>query len=230
MASSDASVDAAEVQTLFERYRAPLIGVATGQVSGIDVLDLDAKSGGAAWWRAHSAQLMPTRTHRTLSGGLHFVFQHAPGLRNSAGRLAPGCEVRADGGDVLWWPAAGFPVLSDAQAAAWPDWLLHALQASSMPSVPCPASALPGSCDAGGRRYAVGALRHAVRLIAAAPEGARNDVLNREAFGLARFISLGLLSAVDIVGSLAIAAQTAGLPAAETERTITSALRAGHTQ
>jgi hypothetical protein len=78
-------------------------------------------------------QLPDTRTHRTRSGGLHLFFRHAPGLRNSASRLAPGCDVRADGGYVIWWPAAGLPVLSAAPAALWPDQLLRQLQAAPQP-------------------------------------------------------------------------------------------------
>jgi hypothetical protein len=35
---------------------------------------------------------------------LHFFFQHAPGLRCSRGLIAPGVDVRADGGYVIWWP------------------------------------------------------------------------------------------------------------------------------
>jgi hypothetical protein len=45
-------------------------------------------------------------------------------LRNSAGRISAGVDVRADGGFVIWWPRQGLRVLSDAEITEWPDWLL----------------------------------------------------------------------------------------------------------
>ena len=75
------------------------------------------------WWASHRDRLPVTRVHRTRSGGLHLVFQHAPDIRCSAGRIAPGIDVRGNGGYVIWWPATGLPVLSNAPFAPWPDWL-----------------------------------------------------------------------------------------------------------
>ena len=67
------------------------------------------------------AAVTPTRPHRTRSGGLHLIFGHYDGLKCSAGKIARGVDVRADGGYILWWPAAGLPMLSDAPIAPWPD-------------------------------------------------------------------------------------------------------------
>jgi hypothetical protein len=97
-----ASADPDQLVDLWHRHSGPLVGVVTGQLSGVDVLDLDSRHGAAAWWANHRSRLPPTRTHRTRSGGLHLFFRHAPGLRISAGRVAPGCDVRADGGYIIW--------------------------------------------------------------------------------------------------------------------------------
>jgi hypothetical protein len=45
-------------------------------------------------------------------------------MRNSNRRIAPGVDVRGDGGYVIWWPREGFPVV-DLPLADWPEWLLE---------------------------------------------------------------------------------------------------------
>jgi Bifunctional DNA primase/polymerase, N-terminal len=100
--------------------RWPRVGVATGAVSGIDVIDIDPD--GLQWLDANRHRLPPTREHQTPRG-VHLPLQHHPNMRNSNRRIAPGVDVRGDGGYVIWWPREGFPVI-DAQLAAWPEWLL----------------------------------------------------------------------------------------------------------
>jgi len=103
-----------------------LVGVPTGSVSGFDVLDVDVA--GLGWLDSVWDRLPPTRAHATRSGGRHLFFKHADGLRNSAGRISAGVDVRADGGFVIWWPRQKLRVLSDAEIAEWPDWLLALAQ------------------------------------------------------------------------------------------------------
>jgi hypothetical protein len=90
----------------------------TGEASGISVLDVDAD--GLAWFDAQ--QLPLTRMHQTRSGGLHLLYRHPEGLRNSASAIAPGIDVRAEGGFVVWWAREGLPVC-DAPLADWPGEL-----------------------------------------------------------------------------------------------------------
>src|ERR1700733_13737811 len=62
----DAVLDPAAVADLWQRYPGPLIGVATGARSSIDVLDIDVKHEDALrWWQSHQANMPPTRTFRT---------------------------------------------------------------------------------------------------------------------------------------------------------------------
>jgi hypothetical protein len=97
-----------------------LVAFATGQASGIDVLDIDPI--GASWYSANFDALPLTRAHQTQRG-LHLLFKHGAGLRCSTGRIAPGVDVRADGGYAIYWPREGFPV-EDHPLSEWPDWLL----------------------------------------------------------------------------------------------------------
>ena len=88
------------------------IGVATGPASGCFVLDIDAKNGGIeslAQIEAVHGQLPRTLEVLTGSGGgsRHLYFRYPIGLQigNSAGRIAPGIDVRGDGGYVVAPPS-----------------------------------------------------------------------------------------------------------------------------
>jgi hypothetical protein len=119
----DASADPIALCELWSKCPGQLVGVRTGNASGFDVLDLDRKHPQAAeWWTAHRDSIPVTRVHRTRSGGLHLLPQHASHLRCSASKIARGIDVRGDGGYVIWWPIAGLPALRAAPVAPWPDW------------------------------------------------------------------------------------------------------------
>jgi hypothetical protein len=100
--------------------RWPRVGVATGAVSGIDVIDIDPD--GMVWLEANRYRLPLTREHQTPRG-VHLPLQHHPNMRNSNRRIAPGVDVRGDGGYVIWWPKEGYPVI-DRPLAPWPEWLV----------------------------------------------------------------------------------------------------------
>lgn len=123
----DASADETEVRRLFALVpRAKLVGVPTGPDSGFDVLDLDYRHGAGAWELENAHRLPRTRVHTTLNGGRHMLFRHAHGVRNSASKktLAPGVDVRGDGGYIIHPPSLGYAVHDDTPIVDWPDWLL----------------------------------------------------------------------------------------------------------
>jgi hypothetical protein len=162
----DASTDPAILRTLWRDHPGPLVGVATGTINGIDVLDIDQKPEARQWWQDNRHRIPKTRTHRTRSGGLHLLFEHASGVRSSAGRISLGVDVRSDGGCIIWWPAAGFPVLSDAPIAPWPQWLL----AQALPPKPPEISSAAIVSDDKVNRGILAVVAHA-------REGERNRVL-----------------------------------------------------
>src|SRR5690349_651904 len=112
----DASADPAEQTRLWAGRIGLLVAVPTGEVSGLAVLDIDRA--GMAWLA--SANLPATRQHQTRSGGRHLIYRHRPGLRCSQGVIAPGVDVRAEGGYVIWWPAHGYAV-DEREVADWPE-------------------------------------------------------------------------------------------------------------
>lgn len=93
------------VPSMWEKWPNDGFGIATGERSGIWVLDVDPKNGGfetlAALEQKH-APLPKTISVKTGSGGLHFYFKYpGPEYRNTAGALGPGLDTRGDGGYVV---------------------------------------------------------------------------------------------------------------------------------
>jgi hypothetical protein len=210
-----ASTDQDRIRGLGVQYGFVLIGVATGEASNASVLDLDRQHGAGTWWQENRHRMPGTRTHRTRSGGLHLWFRHRPGLRCSTARVAPGVDVKAEGGACIWWPAAGFEVLSDAPLADWPEWL-------APPPRPAPA---PRYQPVGPRPTAhiEAALAGLVRTIATAPPGERNARLFWASCRAADLVANGELSKPHGEAVLIEAAGRAGLDHMESARTITSA-------
>ena len=155
--------------------------VPTGAIS-FDVLDVDPKNGGKDWYLAHRDRLPQTRVHRTRSGGLH-CFLSMRRASQIEQQIAPGIDVRADGGYVIWWPATGLPVRDDA-LPEWPLWLLPALM--SPPKPPPPVYAKPIACSSDFHpQYVRAAVEEELSAVAFAPEGSRNETLHRAAVKLA---------------------------------------------
>lgn len=106
----DATTDLAKIRAWWEARPDSNIGLATGG-AGLVVVDCDMKNGahGLDSWRELRHELaIPdnTPTAETPSKGMH-VYYNANGIhvRNSAGKLAPGVDIRADGGYVLAPPS-----------------------------------------------------------------------------------------------------------------------------
>jgi putative DNA primase/helicase len=85
------------------------VGIATGVESGLVVVDVDVHSGGfvsLARLEAMHGPLPSGPRVRTGSGGMHAYFAHPGGhIPNSVGTIAPGIDIRADGGLVVAPPS-----------------------------------------------------------------------------------------------------------------------------
>jgi hypothetical protein len=205
--SKDGTTDADALRDLWRRFPGPLVGIATGEPSGFDVLDIDAdRIEAAAWWRAHEADIPTTRANRTRSGGAHLHFRHAPGLRNSAGRIAPHIDVRASGGFIVAWHAHGAPIIEPGPPADWPAWLLDL--ARPKPSPP-PRIVTPSPALTAAR------VRGILRTLADAPEGTRNACAYWANKRLAEMVAAGRIPRADAFAALVRAAMESGLDEAE---------------
>jgi hypothetical protein len=223
----DAVLDRDQLEELWQRFPGELVGVATGAMSGVSVVDIDKKHPEAHhWWSENRDRLLPARVHRTRSGGLHLIYRHREGLRNSAGLIARGVDVRGDGGYIIWWPAAGLPVLADGGIKAWPEWLMPLLS----PPPPTPLSISQRAIAV--RRHDLRPTLHrtlgVVRTLALAPEGERNRVLFWATCRARDMVVAGELdhaSGMQMLEAIRQAAMLAGLLEREVNRTISSAMR-----
>ena len=110
----DATTDLAQVLNWWGQWPAANIGIATGERSGLVVLDVDLDKGGYRAFRALLADLgRPTLLsliQGTGGGGFHILYRW-PGHRvgNSARRLreryGPGLDLRGDGGYIVAAPS-----------------------------------------------------------------------------------------------------------------------------
>jgi hypothetical protein len=105
----DATNQADTVARWWRMWPGANIGIATGAASGLVVLDVDPRSGGdhsLARLLAQNGGLPETPCVRTGGGGLHYYFAH-PGraVKNSAGKLGRGVDVRGDGGYIVAPPS-----------------------------------------------------------------------------------------------------------------------------
>ena len=216
----EAARDARVVRALWRDYPGPLIGVPTGTASGIFVLDVDSAKHDTAveWLERHAAYLPETRSHLTQSGGLHLLFKHRPGLRNTQAKLALGVDTRAEGGYVLWWPAAIEHGHHRAPLAELPDWLVEALTPPKPEAMP--AAQRPKTPEAAKAK-----IEGIVGAVAAAHEGQRNGLAYWGACRLAELVKQSVLTHGDAVALAIEAARQAGLSPKEAQRTVASAFR-----
>jgi hypothetical protein len=229
---NDATHDAVEIQRQFASPGAAMIGVPTGDMSGFFCLDLDVKNGGGGleWLAANQHRLPDTRRHKTRSGGVHLLFAMPQGriIRNSAGRIAAGVDVRGNGGYIIAPPSPGYLVDEAMAPAPAPAWLLDLIDPPKAPEAPRPTPAPRQSGD--GTRYGLTALDNECQAILSAPDGAKHDTLNRAAFSIGGLVAAGELAEGPAFAALASA--LAGIrhrcedfPAAQ--KTLAGAFRAG---
>lgn len=99
---------AATVAGWFAQWPHANVGIVTGAISRLVVLDVDPRHGGESSLRdlqTHFGSLPATLEARTGGGGRHLYFAHPGGLvRNRAG-LAQGIDLRGDGGYVVAPPS-----------------------------------------------------------------------------------------------------------------------------
>lgn len=106
----EATTNPRRIKGWWGRWPEANVGVPTGGKSGLLVLDVDHRSGGLESLSAlvrEGGPLPRTARARTGGGGVHVFFRYPAGkeIRNSAGRLGSGLDVRGEGGYVVVPPS-----------------------------------------------------------------------------------------------------------------------------
>lgn len=156
-----ATTDRSLIADWFRRWPGHGIGLATGHLSGVFALDVDPGHGGddtLATLEAQHGKLPDTVEAITGGGGRHLLFRwpelaEGQDLRNSAGRLGLGLDIRGEGGQIVVapsvhpdtgrryeWEASSRP--GEQAIAEAPAWLLALLvqQVAVMPDGQVPAA------------------------------------------------------------------------------------------
>ena len=217
------------------------LGLRTGEISGVIVLDDDSPDGSAS----AKLNLPKTPTVITGSGKQHFYFR-APDFKvgNSVKTVAEGIDIRGDGGQVVFpgsihpntrRPYEWAPGLSpdDVELADLPADLLDRLRPRKedpKPALKLVMKDVSITTD-GDRsriaRYVRAAFEAELDRVYGSSDGCRNDTLNKAAFALGQFVGAGELSHGEVRSALAKAGLAIGLPQNEAEATIDSGLGAG---
>lgn len=180
------------------------VGIATGAVSGLLVLDLDSAEAVA---EAEALGLPDTLTVRT-GKGLHAYFKHPGGKVGNRAGIKPGWDIRGDGGYVVgpgslhpsgkryeWQHPPGLFDLAPV-----PNWLAQMLEAPAKTALappvasarPVSVASVPVSSDC--QPYALAALDGECEAIRKAPQGAQESTLNAAALKVGHYVGGGALA------------------------------------
>jgi hypothetical protein len=143
-----ATVD--EVRGWWKRWPDANVGIVTGRVSGIVVLDVDGKRGDQS---LGTKTVVISHTVVALTGnGLHYFFKHPGANIPTRAGILPGLDIRGDGGYVVVppsihssgrrysWGEHSNP--ADVDIAPLPEWLVGMLHAGGTTGTPEPWTSL----------------------------------------------------------------------------------------
>lgn len=179
------------------------VGIATGPVSGVWVLDVDPDHGGDLALKALIEQhgmLPETYTVWTGSGGTHYYFGMPDWeVTNSKGRLPRGLDIRGRGGQVVAPPSTTakgpYSVAVDAPVAVAPPWLLDLIRPRVAVATGPTVAYTPayGPAEAGGydraKAYAREGAQQELYELSSAPPGRRNETGFGVACRLVEFVN-----------------------------------------
>jgi hypothetical protein len=248
----NATLDTSMIAEWWDKRPDLNVAIATG-FSELVVIDLDVKEDGPNGLinylrlvEEHAGGETPTREVTTPSGGVHLYYRLPEGsapIKCSASKLAPGIDIRAEGGYVVAPPSTvdGVPyvVTEDRPIVDLPSWLhkllLPAPRELLVPKVFPRSERHPGVTGQHGYqhdegsspKYAVAALGYEVQRVYNAPKGKRNTELNTAAFSLFRLVAGGCLNEDVVENQLTAAALYVGLSAEEIRKTLKSGRDAG---
>jgi len=195
-----ATIDEQQIVAWWTDSPQALIGMPTGERTGLAVLDVDMKNGNNGFRTLDELDgpIRPvTPTVHTPSDGAHFYFTLPEnGLRNTAGRhgrgIGPGLDWRGSGGYVILpSPDSGYRWgqrhFGNCSPQPVPLHLMPKIKLVSSGDNPM----RPVQRVAGLSRYAEAALDQAARAIINAPSGEQEPTLNTECFCIGTLAGAG---------------------------------------
>ena len=231
----DATVDPAPISRWWHESPDANIGVATGRISGLYVIDLDGPVGVDNWEACQLVYGDAPTLMATTGKGLHLYYSvpFELDLRNTAGALGAHIDSRGTGGYVLAPPSlhpngARYEwVTADAPLAPLPEWVVGRLRHDQAVPGPTKRWTAPAYRAVSNDAAAVRVLRDECQDVSVAQEGTRNHALFTASLKMGGLVTGGDLLALDTYEALLSAGLACGLPEEECKRTIESGLRLG---
>jgi hypothetical protein len=93
-----------EIRQWWAKWPNAMIGIVTGSISGIDIMDTDSQEADEEF-QGYLSDSLICPTQRTPGGGRHYLFAHAEGIRNSNDRSPFKFHVRGEGGYFIAAPS-----------------------------------------------------------------------------------------------------------------------------
>jgi hypothetical protein len=215
----------------------------------IMVFDIDGPQGRESWAQClkQYGPLPDTWTVTTgrVEGGEHLYYKVPDGLyvKSTASKIGEKIDIRGTrgqavlpptvhrSGKVYQWHYAGKPceIPDPAEIPLLPEPWTQALIDTDNAYFPGQRTPAPPPRPFTGNlgEYAWKALEAETRLVAQAPDGTRNDTLNRAAFSLGQLVAGGELDTGTVESELLAAALSAGLPEGKSRATIKSGMKGG---
>jgi Bifunctional DNA primase/polymerase, N-terminal len=204
--------------------------------SRVWVLDVDGEDGEAslrALETEHGA--LPATWESLTARGRHVWFYCDCPVPCSTSKIAPGIDVRGDGGYVVVPPS----IHPSGRAYVWsvdraddlasaPDWLLHLARKKPALTISERALANLQACrNASPGAYGQAALNYECVALAGTAPGGRNHQLNRSAFSLAQLVAGGELDRDHVVERLIDACHRNGLVQDDGLRSVVKTIHSG---
>jgi hypothetical protein len=241
-----ASTDPRQIARWWNATPTANIGIACGP-SHLLVIDLDKakrpdgpRHGQETLAKLAAGRELPhTLAVASARGERHLYFRQPNGANlgittgSDTSGLGPLVDTRGHSGFIVApgsvFEGGTYRTEHEAAVAPLPAWIVDELAKHSTVVEP-PTAPVPSRMPVTDRRhsaYGNAALKRSANTVATAPEGTRNDTLNRESFRLGRLIGGGVIDRNDAVPELRRAAHRAGLPPDEAANTIAPGLSAG---
>ena len=237
-----ATCDLAEVRHDFSRWPNARIGIPTGAVNRIVVVDVDTVEGhgidGSIALReleAKHGSLPQTRQAISPTGSVHHYLKH-PGegirIKGSASELGAGIDIRGDGNMTVAPPS----INADGRAYRWlnkllpiadmPAWLIELTREKPRTISERAVAAIRQPCN-GPNGYGAAALEYEIETLANTAPGSRNYALNRASFCLHQLVEGGELDAGVVWHRLIDASTANGLVADDGLRSVMATIKSG---
>lgn len=217
------------------------IGIATGRVSGIIVIDKDPRNGSEetiARLAKQGKRLPDTVESETCQGGRHLYFTYDPRVASGGcNKLGPGLDVRTDGGYVVAPPSYVTKRIEKPGAYRWirpprgnalpalPGWVFEALMPKPLSRrQPVP---LPSPRDVEGyRRQALADLHDLKHLMSEMTDG-RHQAPFSKACVIGKYQAHGFLTEAEIEGAFLDASAANGALSKYAVKDLVSQIRNG---